>query len=107
MDARSLLQTTFLPAGQRLHLSVDAGTVLLAEQGALHIDEAPRWLAERLVPVGRRLDEGQAYAVEQAGWICVTALGDARLAQVQPPGLAARLVGRLLGRRSHGGPAVC
>ncbi|HVR49875.1 MAG TPA: hypothetical protein VMS38_09060 [Pseudorhodoferax sp.] len=107
MDTESLLQTTALAAGQNLHLAVEAGTVLVAVQGGLRVDEAPRWLAERLLPVGARVGEGQAYAVEQTGWICVTALADARLAQVQPPGLAARLVGRLLGRRSHSGPAVC
>lgn len=101
------LQTTPLAAGQRLHLAVDAGTVLVAAHGSLRVDEAPRWLAEQLVPVGRWVGEGQAYVVQQSGWLAVTAQGEARLAQVPPPGLAARAVARLLGVLSNGRPAAC
>lgn len=107
MDSTSLLQTILLAAGQRLHLAVDAGTVLVAAHGSLRVDEAPRWLAERLVPVGRSVGEGQAYVVEQSGWVCVMAQEEARLAQVVPPGLAARLVGRLLRPRSGARAAAC
>lgn len=101
------LQTTPLAAGQRLHLAVDAGTVLVAAQGGLRVDEAPRWLAERLLPVGRWVGEGQAYVVEQSGWLAVTAQGEARLALVPPPGLAARAVEWMLRRRGAARPAAC
>lgn len=92
---------TALAAGQTLHLAVDAGTVLVAVQGGLRIDEAPRWLAERLVPVGRTVGEGQAYVAEQSGWLRVHAVGPARLVQVAPPGCVARWLAWLLPRRGR------
>ncbi len=66
-----------LAAGQTLCLALDAGTVLLATQGRVRIDEAPRWLADAMVPVPRLLGEGQAHAVERSGWLRVTALDGA------------------------------
>lgn len=107
MDASSLLQTTPLAAGQRLYLAVDAGTTLVAAHGAVRIDEAPRWLAERMLPVGRQLGEGQAYVVEQTGWLCVQALGEAQLARVVRRSLAVRLAGWLQHRRGAVRPAAC
>lgn len=107
MDTTTHLPSTPLAAGQSLHLAMDAGAVLVAAQGGLRIDEAPRWLAERMVPVGRRIGEGQAYVVAQAGWLCVTAEGDARLLQVLPQGRVARLVGWLLRWRGGLRPAAC
>jgi hypothetical protein len=64
-----------LAAGETLHLPVAAGTVLRLAQGRAQIDEAPRWLAERLVAVGHAVEQEQTYVVEQAG--CVTVLGAA------------------------------
>jgi hypothetical protein len=107
MDTLSLPSTTPLAAGQRLHFAVDAGTTLLAVRGAVRIEEAPRWLAERMVPVGRQLAEGQAYVVEQTGWLCVQALGEAQLARVLPRTLAARLAGWLPRRRAAGRRVAC
>ncbi|WP_326541741.1 hypothetical protein [Pseudorhodoferax sp.] len=107
MDTTSLLQTTPLAAGQCLHLAVDAGTVLVAVQGDLRIDEAPRWLADTLLPVGRWVGEGQAHVVAQAGWVCVSAPRAALLAQVQPAGPWARLAASLaqwLGGQGHAVP---
>lgn len=101
------LHTIPLAAGQCLHLALDAGTVLLAAQGDLRVDEAPRWLAERLVPVGGAVGEGQAYVVQQSGWLAVTAQGQARLAQVPPPGLAVRAVEWMLRWRGGARPAAC
>lgn len=106
MDLLSF-DTTPLAAGQCLYLAVDAGTVLVAAQGSLRVDEAPRWLAEQLVPVGRCVGEGQAYVVEQSGCVAVTAQGAARLAQVPPPGLAARLVDWRLRWGAAARPASC
>lgn len=108
MDTTSLLHTTTpLAAGECLHLPVDAGTVLVATRGALRIEEAPRWLAERWVPVAQRLDEGQFHRVEQAGWLRVQALGDAQLGHVLARPLLARVLGRLLRRWGGSRPAVC
>lgn len=108
MNATSHLHTTTpLAAGECLHLPVDAGTVLVAMRGALRIEEAPRWLAECWVPVRRRLDEGQSYRVEQAGWLRVHALGDAQLGHVLARPRLARLLDWLLRRHGTSRPAVC
>ncbi len=106
MDTLSL-HTIPLAAGQCLHLAVDAGTVLVAAHGSLRVDEAPRWLADRLVPVGHCVGEGQAYVVQQSGWLAVTAQGEARLAQVPPAGLAARTVEWMLRWRAGARPVAC
>lgn len=90
MEATSL-EYTPLAAGQSLHLALDAGTVLVAAQGGLFIAEPSRWLAERVLPLGCWLGEGQAHVVAQAGWVCVTAQGAALLAQTRPAGMGARL----------------
>lgn len=102
-------QTTPLAAGQTLHLPVQAGTVLMAVQGELRVDEAPRWLAERLVPVGRRMGEGQVYVAEQSGWLRVTATGPAgaRLWQQAPVGVVARAAQALRRRLGLRQPAAC
>lgn len=108
MDTTSLLQATPLAAGQRLHLAVDAGTVLVAVQGDLRVDEAPRWLADHWVPVGCWVGEGQAHRVAQAGWVCVTAQRDARLVQLTPVPLRLRVqawLAQWAGSR-QAGPAV-
>lgn len=106
MDTRSL-HTTPLAAGQCLHLAVDAGTVLVAAQGCLRVDEAPRWLAERLVPVGAAVAEGQAYLVAQTGWLCVTAQGAASLARMDRPRRNWRLPAWLAPWRDRQQPAAC
>jgi len=92
-----------LAAGQSLQLAVDAGTAVFAAQGRLRIDEPPRWLAEVAVPVGRSLDEGEGWVVEQAGWITVRALGGAaaRLRCV-PAGTGGRGWRLALPRALHG-----
>ena len=64
-----------LATGEALHLPADAGAVLLVAQGCARIEEAPRWLAGRMVAGGRTVEEGQPYTVEQSGWVRVTALG--------------------------------
>lgn len=108
MDATSFLHTTTpLAAGESLHLPVDAGTVLVATRGALCIEEAPRWLAERWIPVGQRLEEGQSYRVEQAGWLRVQALADAQLGHVLARPLLFRLLGWLVRKWGGSRPAVC
>lgn len=91
MEATALTYTP-LAAGQSLHLALDAGTVLVAAQGGLFIAEPSRWLAERVLPVGCWLGEGQAHVVTQAGWVCVTAQGAALLAQTRPAGMGRRLL---------------
>ncbi|KQP49643.1 hypothetical protein [Pseudorhodoferax sp. Leaf274] len=97
MDTATLLASTPLAAGQTLHLAVEAGTVLVAVQGDLRIDEAPHWLADTLLPVGCRIGEGQTHVVTRAGWVRVAALREARLEQVVPVGPWPRLVARLAG----------
>jgi hypothetical protein len=72
-----------LAAGESLHLPVAAGSVLFVARGRVRIDASPRWLADRMVPVGATAEEGQPYTVEQAGWIRVTVLGGAG-AQLRP-----------------------
>ena len=104
MEATSLAYTS-LAAGQSLHLALDAGTVLVAAQGGLLIAEPARWLAERVVPVGCWLGEGQAYVVQQSGWVSVTAQGAARLARVAPQGLAERALAWLRQWRGRWSPA--
>jgi len=63
-----------LDAGRTLRLPVAAGTVLVARAGRLRVQEPPRWLGERMVVVGQDLAEGQAHAVDGAGWVEVGAL---------------------------------
>ncbi|MGC3985425.1 MAG: hypothetical protein QM777_12265 [Pseudorhodoferax sp.] len=107
MDAVSLLHTTSLAAGQRLVLAVDAGTTLVAARGALRVEEAPRWLAERMVPVARQVGEGQAHVVERSGWLCVQAVEEAQLVRLLPRTPMARLRDWLLRRRGAVRPAAC
>ncbi|WP_225781063.1 hypothetical protein [Xenophilus sp. Marseille-Q4582] len=68
-------ENTFLSPGQCLFQAVDAGTVLMAAAGRLHIEEAPQWLAQRCVRASRTLEAGEHHVVAQAGWIAITALG--------------------------------
>jgi hypothetical protein len=71
----SSCDTARLAPGQSLHIAVDAGTAFVVTAGRLRIDEAPRWIADVCVPVGRTLDEGTQHLVERAGWITLSALG--------------------------------
>lgn len=64
-----------LAPGQSLHIAVDAGTAFLVTGGCLRIDEAPRWLADVCVRVGRTLDEGAHHVVDRAGWVTLSAVG--------------------------------
>ncbi|MFT3718843.1 hypothetical protein [Pseudorhodoferax sp.] len=75
MMSQSFPSDVALACGEVLHLSVDAGAVLLAADGAVRVEEAPRWLAERMVPVRGVLAQGQAHVVERAGWVRVQAAG--------------------------------
>ena len=70
----SSCDTARLAPGQSLHIAVDAGTAFVVTAGRLRIDEAPRWIADVCVPVGRTLDEGAQHVVERAGWITLSAL---------------------------------
>lgn len=79
-----------LAVGESLHLHVACGTVLLLAQGRVQIDEAPRWLAERVVTVRRSVEQGQPCAVEQTGWVRVTALGRAGARLCAMPAAPAR-----------------
>lgn len=84
-----------LSPGQSLHLAVQAGTVVLACDGRLRIDEAPQWLAERCVRTSHSLAPGEHQLLMRAGWICITAMDETqgtgvRLVAPQPssePGL--------------------
>lgn len=91
MDRTAPFQTTPLAAGQSLYFAVPDGTVLVALQGDLRVEEAPRWLGDTLVPVAQWLVEGQSHAVAQAGWVCVTSPRGARLARTVPLGAWQRL----------------
>ncbi|MDQ7972928.1 MAG: hypothetical protein REJ24_10200 [Rhodocyclaceae bacterium] len=71
----SSCDTARLAPGQSLHIAVDAGTAFVVTAGRLRIDEAPRWIADVCVPVGRTLDEGAHHVVDRAGWVTLSALG--------------------------------
>ena len=104
MDRTAPSQTTPLAAGQSLYFAVSAGTVLVALQGDLRVQEAPRWLGDTLVPVAQWLGEGQSHAVAQAGWVCVTSPRGARLGHTVPLGAWQRL-SAWLAHRAHRQPA--
>jgi hypothetical protein len=84
-DASSFLDIR-LDAGQTLRLPVVAGSVLVAAGGRLRIAGPPRWLGERMVAMDLMLDEGQAHAIDGAGWVAVDAVDGAggRLWRIDP-----------------------
>jgi hypothetical protein len=67
-------------SGQSLHLQARSGDTIVALCGAVEIDGATAWLGERMVQTRHRLDEGEAHAVIQDGWVTIVARGDAEVA---------------------------
>ena len=81
----STIRTLRLQRGQAVHAAFDAGTVLQVAAGALVLREPMRWLADTVVALVRRLDEGQCHALAQGGGCVLEAVdGDVELLQHAP-----------------------
>ena len=83
--------------GECLLLPVSRGTLLFAVEGHVRVVEPPRWVAEQMFSVERRLEPGQAHEFEREGWVQLSALAPApaRIAQVPPLAARPRLAERL------------
>ena len=83
--------------GQTLHLYLDRANGIHMEQGAVQL-VSHEWVAERCVPMTRRLDTGTAFEPGASGWVCLQALpgGPARLRIVSRPAVLSLYSARLL-----------
>lgn len=95
-----------LPQGSSQRLSMPAGTQLLVRHGEVEVHGPLLWISETMLCAQTRLSEGQGHCVEQAGWVEIVALRDARIVRQTPVGPALRAAhwlwerwGRRLGRR--------
>ncbi len=95
-----------LPQGSSQRLSLPAGSQLLVRHGEVEVHGPLQWISETMLCPQVRLGEGQGLGIEQAGWVEIIALRDARVQRHAPVGPVLRAAhwlwerwGRKLGRR--------
>lgn len=86
---------TTLTQGQTLRTRVSGGTHLVITKGAVHLERQCTWLGESFPTVGTTLTEGHVHCVDQAGWVTVMALSEARVLQHVPASSMAQALGSL------------
>ena len=83
--------------GSRL-VHVEAGSTLVALGAEVLIDDAQRWLAERVWTPSATLEEGQARSFERATWIRIGSRGDGCRVMLVAPAESQRLFSSLFER---------
>lgn len=68
-----------LQRGQTLHLHAGQAAAIVIAGGRLSLTQAPQWLGEQLLSSSIALTEGQAHAIDDGGWISLTALAPAEI----------------------------
>lgn len=76
-------QRTMLAQGQVLHAYASRGETLVATQGSICVRPAPAWLGEQRVDTQFLLGEGEAYVLQQGGWVQVCAVSKAEILCMQ------------------------
>lgn len=61
------------------------GATVLCSKGALRVIEPPALIYENMVWRRTLLHAGQAYVVEQAGWLHCVAISDTQIGYMDPP----------------------
>lgn len=89
---------------------VPAGSTVYVARGQLRLDAPPQWLADRMHVTQHTLHEGQAQAIDRAGWLALhaPAQGDAvQVVLVLPVPWWQPLLSDRLPWRRHGKLAAC
>ncbi|MFT4171074.1 MAG: hypothetical protein QM639_00835 [Rhodocyclaceae bacterium] len=73
MRSTDIRETLALEPGERRFLQARAGTLVLAQAGNLTLTRPLASVADTLQPVCVRLNGGEAYGVDEEGWICLEA----------------------------------
>ncbi|MFM9914732.1 MAG: hypothetical protein ACKVOX_02905 [Rhizobacter sp.] len=73
-----------IEAGGTAQLCVRADTYLQVRRGRVVVHDAPRWLSDTMLPVQRRLVDGEGHHVMQRGWLHLQALTPTELVVHQP-----------------------
>ncbi|MBB5392180.1 MULTISPECIES: hypothetical protein [unclassified Herbaspirillum] len=66
-------QTVRLARGQTMQVWLPAGSLVVNNAPAARVTQAPQWLFDQLVEQRSDLSDGQAMAIEHAGWVEITA----------------------------------
>lgn len=85
-----------LKAGQTLRCALRQGSRLVMLEGSATLEEAPAWLADKLLPRPARLREGDCYLGADGGLVVVTATAGCRFLVLAPDRPWQRLVHRLV-----------
>lgn len=76
--------TIRIEAGGTAPLRVRADAYLQVRRGRVIVHDAPRWLADTMLPAQRRLVDGEGHHVTQRGWLHLHALTPTELVVHQP-----------------------
>ncbi len=82
------MEKQLLRKGQIVRGYIKAGTQIVVQQGKLHLQLTPHYLGELLLPQTVVLVEGEAFLIEEAGWVSCT--GDSAFMIFTPPLLIKR-----------------
>ncbi|MDW5415191.1 MULTISPECIES: hypothetical protein [unclassified Iodobacter] len=82
------MEKQLLRKGQMLRGYLRAGTQIVVQHGKLHLQLTSHYLGELLLPQTVMLAEGEAFLIEEAGWVSCT--GDSVFIIYTPPLLIKR-----------------
>ncbi len=63
-----------LQGGESLFVYLKAGTAIVSTAGMLELTGSPRWLGGEVFPARAALAEGEAWLLEENGWLTVAAV---------------------------------
>lgn len=72
-DLRHYQRLVQLEASESLFFQTRSGTSLISTSGSLLVTGTPGWLGEQVFRTRMPLEPGQMHAVEQDGWVTLTA----------------------------------
>jgi hypothetical protein len=84
------MEKQLLRKGQIVRGYIKAGTQIVVQQGKLHLQLTPHYLGELLLPQTVILKEGEAFLIEEAGWVSGVGRGECVFMILTPPLLIKR-----------------